>query len=109
MILNLYGNNSPNLDYALSNKLYYSAIYYMPILVCPNTFMATIVKKYGLGFVFDKDDENILDSLYEYYNNLDWKEYINNCDKFITEIKNELDIHKQKISEFEKEMLKDNK
>lgn len=106
MILNLYGNNSPNLDYALSNKLYYSALYNMPILVCPNTYMAEIVEKYGLGFVFDKDSEESINLLYDYYKNINWEEYKNNCEKFISEINNEMIVYKDKISEFERNMLK---
>jgi hypothetical protein len=38
IIYNLYGSNTPLLDYALSNKLYYAAKLKMPILVCEGTY-----------------------------------------------------------------------
>lgn len=51
-INNLYGSNSNYLNFALSNRLYHSVQIGIPILVCPNTFMAKIVQRYKIGFVF---------------------------------------------------------
>ena len=59
IVLNLYGNGTPVLDYALSNKLYYAAQLGKPILVCPKTYMEKITTAYGFGFVLDTEDAKI--------------------------------------------------
>ena len=64
IIYNLYGNKTPLLDYALSNKLYYAAKLKMPILVCPATYIEEVSKKYGFGFTFKLDDPNACDDLF---------------------------------------------
>lgn len=83
IVMNLYGNHTPLLDYALSNKLYYSAFLYKPILVCKDTYMEKIINQYGLGFVLTLTDGNEKNKLYNYYKNLDREKYINKCDYFL--------------------------
>lgn len=78
-----YGNGSFSLDYAYSNKLYYSASLGLPILVSPGTAMEKIVMQYGLGFVFDPDDSDIVGKLYQYYRNINWVEFDKNCEVFL--------------------------
>lgn len=68
-INNLYGYGSKYLDFALSNKLYHALQLGIPILVCKNTYMAEVVEKYNIGFVFDFDEPNIKEQLIDYYNN----------------------------------------
>lgn len=106
VIVNLYGNNTPTLDYALSNKLYYAALFHMPILVCPGTAMADIAVSAGFGFVFDKDDPDVLDKLYSYCINLDYQLLGNNCDQFIRSVRNDMSYYEKKIKDFEKYLLK---
>lgn len=86
MVMNLYGNNNPLLDYALSNKLYFSAALYKPILVCENTYMETITVDNNLGFVVKFDGLDELDRLYSYITNLDREAYIKSCNEFITNV-----------------------
>ena len=85
-ILNLYGNHTPHLDYALSNKLYYAAKLGMPILVCPDTYMEEISTEYGFGFCFDLNDENAKEKFYEYYNSINREDFYKNCDRFLDKI-----------------------
>ena len=87
IILNMYGNHTPKLDYALSNKLYFSAQLGMPILVCPDTYMAEVVAKHGTGFVVDILNPTDKDSVYERYLQIDWKSFYACCDGFLDEIK----------------------
>lgn len=82
IINNAYGNQNMSLDYAYSNKLYYSAILGLPILVSPKTCMADIVTKYQLGFVFDPDDKEAPEKLYAYYTSIDWAQFDKNCAEF---------------------------
>lgn len=67
LIFNLYGNGSPFLNYALSNKLYYSAELAKPIIVCPNTCMEDYVRDYNLGFVVDLENGAASEKLFDEY------------------------------------------
>lgn len=89
IINNLYGNNSPLLEYALSNKLYYASKLRMPILVCKNTYMEQISMKYGFGYVFDFEDSEACDKLYDYYNSIDWNGLEEGCNSFNAVVDNE--------------------
>ena len=100
IIYNLYGNNTPLLDYALSNKLYYAAKFKMPILVCPNTYMEEVSKRYGFGFTFDLDDPNACDDLYDFYVNIDWKRFYDNCNSFLQQVKVDNLIFEDRIKTF---------
>lgn len=86
LINNLYGNHNPFLDYALSNKLYHAGQLYIPILVCPDTYMEDISKRYNMGFVFDIDKPEVKDHLYNWYHGLNREEFIKGCDEFITTV-----------------------
>ena len=70
IIFNIYGNDTINVKTALSNKLYYSMRFGIPILVSPDTFMEKITHKYNIGFTFDgKTDFG--DRLFEWYQSTD--------------------------------------
>ena len=88
-INNLYGNNTPVLDYALSNKLYFAAELYMPILTCMGTFMNEISSKYGFGLAVDVADSHIGDKLWEFYHSINWKSIESNCNAFLKKVEKE--------------------
>lgn len=100
LINNLYGNNTPFLDYALSNKLYHSAQFYIPVLVCPDTYMEEISQEYGMGFVFDPDRKDEKDRLFEWYRNLNRKDFAEGCDTFISNVKRENEGFKNILCDF---------
>ncbi len=100
IIMNLYGNNTPLLDYALSNKLYYAAQLGIPILVCPDTYMEEVAVSNGFGFTFDLEDETMRDKLYEYYHLVDWDKLYQNCDKFMEEVYAEEEEFKNAVKSF---------
>lgn len=100
IINNLYGNNTPILDYALSNKLYFAAELGMPILVCKGTFVEEISVSYGFGYTFDFDDSEACNKLYDYYRNIDWELFHNNCDTFLRKVKEENKIFDNKLKGF---------
>lgn len=99
IINNLYGNNI-YVDHLLSNKLYYSTMLGIPILVSPNTYMAEIVQKYQLGFVYDLADPSAPDQLYAYYQNIDWDTFEANCSRFREKVEKDESVFEQKIQEF---------
>ena len=86
IILNMYGNNNPKLDYALSNKLYFAAHLGLPILVCENTYMEEISRKYKFGFSINLSNLEDKEKLYEYYSSIDNVEFNKNCDIFLDEV-----------------------
>ncbi len=85
---NLYGNHTPVLDYALSNKLYFAAELRMPILTCADTYMSKISGKYGFGFEVDVADPQIGDKLWKFYTSIDWENFDSCCDDFIEKVQN---------------------
>ncbi|SDP03308.1 hypothetical protein SAMN04515624_105180 [Eubacterium maltosivorans] len=89
IIMNLYGNHTPLLDYALSNKLYYSASLYKPILVCEDTFMQTISSKYQIGFTLKLRDSDEKNQLENFMANLDREMFIRHCDLFMSKVDSE--------------------
>lgn len=87
LINNLYGNKDMNVKFALSNKLYLSAIMYIPILVSPNTEMARVVSKYNIGYVIDiNNNYKKIEKMIEYFQTLDWDVFKRNCDRFINDM-----------------------
>lgn len=75
VILNAYGNHTPLLDYALSNKLYYAAALRLPILVSKDTYMEKIAVEGGFGFTLDIDDISIKEKFISWINGLDRIEF----------------------------------
>ena len=69
ILFNAYGNGTPLLDYALSNKLYDSLIHKKPILTCPNTYMTEMGGP--LAFPIDLSIARALDELYDWYMRID--------------------------------------
>jgi len=86
IIYNLYGNNTPLLDYALSNKLYYAAKFKMPILVCANTYMEEVSGKYGFGYSFNINNPKECDNLFDYFESINWQRFNYKCDQFVSEV-----------------------
>lgn len=97
LVNNLYGSNTPALDYALSNKLYFAAELNMPILTCNGTFMSKISHQFGFGFDVDVDDPNCGDKIWEYYKSIDWSLLSKNCDAFDKKVKTEQEIFEKTI------------
>ncbi|MCL9633578.1 hypothetical protein L2095_02470 [Bacillus zanthoxyli] len=104
IICNLYGNNTPLLDFALSNKLYYAAKLNMPILVCPDTYMEEISTKYGFGISFDLDSDNACDELDNYYKSINWEDLQEGCSSFLQDVRNDNEHYKNAISQFLKSL-----
>lgn len=79
VLFNAYGNGTPLLDCALSNKLYDALIHKKPILTCPNTYMT---EKGGLlAFPIDLMTARTLEGLYNWYRMIEGKrleEFANN-------------------------------
>lgn len=66
IINNVYGNETMNLQLALSNKLYYGLCLKIPILVSDHTLMEELIEEYNIGFTF-VDNASFADELYSWY------------------------------------------
>lgn len=97
MAINVYGNNDPYLDYALSNKLYSAAMMGMPILVSPKTYMAEITEKYNMGIAVDLDDCNAPEKVYKYFKEIDEKTLFLNCEEFLAQVKKDEEKYTETI------------
>ena len=69
ILFNVYGNGTPLLDYALSNKLYDALIYGKPILTSPRTYMSESAGPFA--FDVDFSSSSFLDDLFAWYTALD--------------------------------------
>lgn len=86
MILNMYGNHTPKLDYALSNKLYFAAQLGKPIVVCKDTYMEKVAVSNGFGIAVDINSIQSKDDLFKYYNSIIYKEFIKGCNSFLCRV-----------------------
>ncbi|MFK8793965.1 glycosyltransferase family protein [Planococcus plakortidis] len=100
IIYNLYGNNTPLLDYSLSNKLYYAAQLNIPILVCPKTFMEEVSTKYNFGLVYNDENLRANDDLFEAFNNLDREHLKAGTKMFLKKVKKENELFSQEVRFF---------
>jgi hypothetical protein len=103
IVNNLYGNYSPLLKYALSNKLYFAAQLHMPILVSNNTYMEKISIENGFGYIFDFNDEDAVNKLYQHYININWNLLSSNCNLFMDKVKVENEAFKTMVLSFYEE------
>ena len=92
IINNLYGNHNKFLDYALSNKLYHAGQLSIPILVCPDTYMEDVTKEYDLGFVFDVENRQDKECLFEWYSSLDQTRFKERCECFINKVRRDNEL-----------------
>lgn len=86
LIMNLYGNKTPLLDFALSNKLYYAAMVSKPILVCDGTYMEQITHKFGFGYTLTLSEDQERDELFSYICSVNHEEIYESCNKFLVEV-----------------------
>lgn len=74
VINNLYGNETINLQKAISIKFYHALYSRIPILVSPKTYIGSLAQEIGIGFEISDDDinENLPDRFYQWYRTLDY-------------------------------------
>lgn len=100
LINNLYGNHCNDLDYALSNKLYHCIQLHIPILVCPDTYMAEVTEKYSLGFVLDINDPQSFEKLYNWFLNFDRKRFAKGCEDYLIQVQKDNERYNSMLNDF---------
>lgn len=68
ILFNAYGNKTPLLDYALSNKLYDAMAFRKPIITSPGTYMDELAGP--MSYPIDLNTEQSLDGLNDWYRKL---------------------------------------
>ena len=86
IVNNYYGNKNRYLDYALSNKLYYAALFHLPVLVNPNTYSSEIATKYKFGITWDINEKDSVNLLYKKFQQINYEELSSGCDEFIDKV-----------------------
>lgn len=83
IINNLYGNETINLQKAISIKFFHALYARIPILVCDNTYVGQIAKNIGIGFEVTDINTDMKENLYIWYRGLDFTSLEINCVKYL--------------------------
>lgn len=79
IIHNIYYDNNTML--AMGNKYYDGAIFRIPQICYPDSFMGKTAEKNGIGCMLNPYDNDFADKLFDYYKNINREEFNRNCDK----------------------------
>lgn len=99
---NCYGythDAGKKLKYAVSNRFYDGIIYHIPQLVEPEGFKPNWANKASIGVSFTPD-KGFCDKLYEYYQNINEKNFDNSCELELQKIIAEDDEYINRIDDF---------
>lgn len=96
----IYGVNCPELDYALSNKLYFAAELNMPIVCNSRTYMEKVSADFGFGIGINMSSPEAKDVLFDYYNNLDWNSLEEGCALFLKKVAVDNQQFEEAVSNF---------
>ena len=83
-------------DYLMSNRFYLSVRMRKPMIVNDGSFQAEQVRKYDLGLVIAKESD-LYKEIINYWNELNWIKYNDNCKCFIKDIIKELDDFNDRV------------
>lgn len=86
IINNLYGNETINVQKAISIKFYHALFSKIPILVNENTYIGELASSLGIGFYVTNLDKEMKDKLYEWYHSIDYETISGICDNQLRKI-----------------------
>ena len=95
LVFNCYGNQQALVKYAISNKHYDGALYHVPVIVSPGTIMDELSGDYG--YPLDLGHIDNLNGLYNWYMDLDEKNYEEYAGKLISDAISENEAVKKAI------------
>ena len=84
IIHNIYDDN--NMMLAMGNKYYDSIIFRIPQICTDGSYMGKMAEKHGIGKQVNPNDPNFANEIYNYYRNLDQKQFKINCDEILEKI-----------------------
>lgn len=83
VINNLYGNDTINLQKAISIKFFHALYSRIPILVCPNTYVGELAQDIGIGYELKDINEQFKEDFYRWYRSLDYSILEQSCEIFL--------------------------
>lgn len=84
IIHNIYYDSNTML--AMGNKYYDGAIFKIPQICFPGSFMGKTAEEKGIGCMLDPYTEDFADKVFDYYRNLDRRKFNENCDSEVERI-----------------------
>lgn len=100
IINSMYSLQSPEVKYAIPNRLYDAALFKIPIMATTNTYLADIIIKYKLGFTFDPNKGDILKKINKYVSDFDPDVFTKHCQDFLQAVSNDEEYLCQRIRDF---------
>lgn len=99
IINSVYGNATLEVQTALPNRLYDCLLLKKPILVTNNTYLAKIVKQYGVGLILDPND-SYADKIAEYVEQFNPQEFNDNATQLLEVVEREQCCYYSRIKDF---------
>jgi hypothetical protein len=106
IINNLYGNDTLNVQKAISIKFYHALYARIPILVNTNTYVGELANSLGIGFYVTDINSTMKDELFTWYHGLDFQALNNASNNYLEKV---LVENKKFESLFEEVVCKDRK
>lgn len=83
IINNLYGNDTLNVQKAISIKFFHALYAKIPILVNSNTYVGELAFNTGGGYYFDEITDENKNRLYEWYHKIDFEKFYQKAEEFL--------------------------
>ena len=99
IIHNVYNLNHTTQN-AMGNKYYDGIIFEIPQICTKGSYMAERITVDEVGLAINFDDENVADLIWNYYANLDLKQFKNLCKKALKNVLDEQEEIKNEINDF---------
>lgn len=99
-VMCMYGSGSPYWDYALANKLYFSAQMGVPIVTCIGTAMQATSERFRFGMGLDLEDEYGKDKVLALFTPTATLDREEGCKRFLAKVSYDMDLVDQRLAEF---------
>jgi len=83
VIMNYYNTGGSQLKVTIGIKASYGPFLRIPQIVDDETYWAEVCEKYGFGFPV-KNEERLADEFFDWYTSLDFNNFTNGCDEYIS-------------------------
>lgn len=98
--LSVYGNDTLISATLIPNRLYEAAKYGRPIIVSKNTYLAKVVEDFGLGIIWDGNEETLVNNLSKYYDRDIYLDFLRNCEKFLSVVSQDNHVFENKVTDW---------
>lgn len=93
LLLNAFDNDDKNTPYATSNKFYDGIVFHIPQICTKGSVMGDMCEKYGIGVTVDIRKSNFIDEILDYYLNLTFERFKENCKIAFSDILKSVDLY----------------